>query len=101
MSKVQLVVEYADHQTRYYPANRGWRVDSAWRCIVIGTDLPRTYVPLDQVVAFHVEHVAPREQASALDQAAAHPVAAASNPEPNGQIARGQHPRTPSEDVTP
>lgn len=54
---VQLAVEYADMQTRYYPANRGWRIDAASRCIVIGRDLPRTYVPLDRVTAWSVEHV--------------------------------------------
>jgi len=56
---VQLVVEYANHQTRFYPANPGWRIDAANRCIVIGRDLPRTYVPLDGVVAWHVELVEP------------------------------------------
>ncbi|WP_346536964.1 hypothetical protein [Micromonospora sp. DPT] len=57
---VQLVVEYADHQTRYYPANPGWRIDAASRCIVIGR-MPRTYIPLDGVTAFHVENVDPKE----------------------------------------
>ncbi|MBM0235902.1 hypothetical protein JNW88_00170 [Micromonospora sp. ATA32] len=56
--RVQLVVEHFDHQTRYYPANRGWRIDAASRCIVIGRDLPRTYIPLDNVAAFHIERVA-------------------------------------------
>lgn len=55
-SGVQLVVEYDDHQRRYYPAERGWRVDTAQRCIVIGRDLPRTYIPLDNVLSFDVEH---------------------------------------------
>ena len=59
---VQLAVEYADHQTRYYPANAGWRVDAAFRCIVIGKDLPRTYIPLDNVVAFRIERVPPTEE---------------------------------------
>ncbi|MEU3452143.1 hypothetical protein ABZ671_00670 [Micromonospora sp. NPDC006766] len=53
--RVQLAVEYADHQRRYYPANRGWRVDAAFRCLVIGRDLPRTYIPLDNVLSFDVE----------------------------------------------
>lgn len=56
--RVQLVVDYADHQTRYYPADRGWRIDAASRCLVIGSDLPRTYVPLDRVTAFSVEETA-------------------------------------------
>lgn len=59
---VQLVVEYADHQTRYYPANPGWRVDAASRCLVIGRDLPRTYIPLDRVMAWTVEQVNPRNE---------------------------------------
>jgi hypothetical protein len=57
VSRVQLRVEYADHQRRYFPVERGWRIDSASRCIVIGTDLPRTYVPLDGVTDFTVEPV--------------------------------------------
>ena len=56
--RVQLRVEYADHHRRYFPVNCGWRIDSASRCIVIGTDLPRTYVPLDVVTDFTVERVA-------------------------------------------
>lgn len=56
--RVQLVVEQFDHQTRYYPANCGWHIDAASRCIVVGTDLPRTYIPLDNVTAFTVERVA-------------------------------------------
>ncbi|MEU8186034.1 hypothetical protein [Micromonospora carbonacea] len=59
MFNVQLRVEYADHQRRYFPAERGWRIDAASRCIVIGRDLPRTYVPLDGVTDFTVEHVLP------------------------------------------
>lgn len=62
MTYVQLAVEHADHQTRYYPVERGWRVDAASRCIVIGRDLPRTYVPLDDVFAFTVERVPSREE---------------------------------------
>lgn len=55
--RVQLRVEFADHQRRYYPANAGWRIDAASRCIVIGTDMPRTYVPLDGVTDFTIERV--------------------------------------------
>ncbi|MEU7771243.1 hypothetical protein AB0C44_07945 [Micromonospora taraxaci] len=56
---VQLAVEHFDHQTRYYPANGGWRIDAASRCIVIGKGLPRTHIPLDNVVAWRVESVPP------------------------------------------
>lgn len=65
--RVQLAVEYADHQTRYYPANRGWRVDAASRCIVIGRDLPRTYVPLDRITNWTVERVGPTDTEATPD----------------------------------
>lgn len=75
--RVQLAVEYGDHQTRYYPANRGWRIDAASRCIVIGRDLPRTYVPLDRVTGWTVERIdqadteaTPEEVQNLLDDAA-------------------------------
>lgn len=54
---VQLAVEHFDHSTRYYPANAGWRIDAASRCIVIGKDLPRTHIPLDNVASWRVERV--------------------------------------------
>jgi hypothetical protein len=57
VATVQLAVEYADHQTRYHPADRGWRIDAASRCIVIGRDLPRTYIPLDRVTHWTVERI--------------------------------------------
>lgn len=66
---VQLRVEYADHQRRYFPAERGWRIDAASRCIVIGRDLPRTYVPLDGVTDFTIE----RSECSAGPAATARP----------------------------
>lgn len=53
---VQLVVEYSNHQFRYYPANEGWRVDAPSRCIVIGK-FPRKYIPLDGVLNFSIEKV--------------------------------------------
>jgi hypothetical protein len=54
---IQLRVEYADHQRRYFPVERGWRIDAASHCIVIGTSMPRTYVPLCNVTDFTVESV--------------------------------------------
>jgi hypothetical protein len=59
---VQIVVEYADHQFRYFPVKDCWRVDPAFRCIVIGRGLPRTYVPLDSVRNFTVETLTSSEE---------------------------------------
>ncbi len=55
---VHLVVTYTDHTIRYYPAERGWRIDTPHRCIIIGRGLPRVYIPLDQVRSFEVEECA-------------------------------------------
>lgn len=54
---IHVVVEYRDHQRGFYPvpAGQSWRLDTAARCIVIGTGVPRTYVPLDSVLSFNVE----------------------------------------------
>lgn len=57
MPTVQLRVEFTDHQRRWYPVDAGWRIDAASRCIVIGRDLPRTYIPLDRVTDFTVERI--------------------------------------------
>lgn len=53
---VQLVVEYFDHQFRYYSVKSGWRIDSASRCLVIGR-FPRKYIPLDRVLNFEIEPI--------------------------------------------
>lgn len=57
MRVVTLVVEYTDHQRRYFPVpeGQGWRIDAAYRCIVIGHGVPRTMVPLDRVTDFTIE----------------------------------------------
>lgn len=52
---MQIRVEYADGQTRYFPAKDGWRVDAMKRCLVIGRGVPRTFVPLDGVTHFVIE----------------------------------------------
>ena len=56
MSAVQLVVTYSDHSIGYYSVSeeKGWRIDGATRCIVIGKG-DRTYIPLDNVVNFSVQ----------------------------------------------
>lgn len=55
---IHIAVSYHDHQTGFYPVpeGEGWRIDAASRCIVIGHGVPRTYVPLDNVQVFSVEH---------------------------------------------
>lgn len=55
-ARVQLVVTYFDHRTMYYPCGDGWKVDNAYRCIVVGK-FPRTYIPLDAVRSFNVEPI--------------------------------------------
>lgn len=58
---MELVVTYNDHAIMYYPVcpARGWRIDNASRCLVIGK-MPRTYVPLDQVRSFVVQRLPER-----------------------------------------
>lgn len=57
-ARTQLVALYHDHQTMYFPVgpDRGWRVDNASRCLVVGK-FPRTYVPLDSVRSFDIEAI--------------------------------------------
>jgi hypothetical protein len=59
------VVTYNDHQIQYHPVgpDTGWRIDNPSRCVVIGT-MPRTYIPLDQVRYFSIEHVGPADGAA-------------------------------------
>jgi hypothetical protein len=54
VSRVQIIVEYADHEFRYFPVSESWRIDAAQRCLIIGRGLPREYVPLDSVRAFTI-----------------------------------------------
>ena len=56
---LQLVVTYSDDTTRYYPVTYagGWKVDPVHRELVIGRGVPRTFVPLDNVRAYSIEHV--------------------------------------------
>jgi hypothetical protein len=58
---LQLAVLHHDHTFTYYPANGGWRIDNPSRCIVVGSGVPRTYVPLDNVRSFDIEPVPPKE----------------------------------------
>lgn len=57
ITNVQLVVEYTNGQTRYFSTERGWRIDrfNDVPCIVIGRDIPRKYIPLDNVASFDIE----------------------------------------------
>lgn len=59
MTRVQLAVLYADNVTHYFPTTGGWKVDPAFRCIVVGRGMPRTYIPLDAVRSFTVEDIQP------------------------------------------
>lgn len=56
---IRIRVAYATHQTGYFPVDpeKGWRVDPASRCLVIGHGVPRTMVPLDSVLWFELEEV--------------------------------------------
>lgn len=58
-AKLQLIVEYLNSQTRYYPIkfDPGWRIDTMHRQIVIGIGVPRTMIPLDSVAAYHIEEI--------------------------------------------
>jgi hypothetical protein len=55
----QLVVTYHDRAIMYYPvdADRSWKIDPSWRCLIIGKGVPRTFVPLDQVRSFDIEQI--------------------------------------------
>ena len=59
---IQIVVTHRDNRFTFHtvPEGQGWKVDAACRCLVIGRGVPRTYVPLDGVMAFEVQHVAER-----------------------------------------
>lgn len=54
---LRIRVTHTTHQTTYYDiVGRGWKIDPAMRCLVIGRGVPRTYVPLDAVLTFELEH---------------------------------------------
>jgi hypothetical protein len=57
-ARTQLVVLYHDDRHMYFPVgpDRGWKVDNASRCIVVGK-FPRTYIPLDTVRSFDIEAI--------------------------------------------
>jgi len=56
VTRLQLVVTYADHTIMYYPVtpDGGWKIDNPNRCLVIGRGVPRVHVPLDQVRSFEI-----------------------------------------------
>jgi hypothetical protein len=58
--RLQLVILYHDHTHMYYPVSAeggGWKIDAPSRCLVIGRGVPRTWIPLDQVRSFQIEHL--------------------------------------------
>jgi hypothetical protein len=59
MSRLQLVVTYADDQMRYYPVDRetGWRIDPVYRQVIIGKGLARTMIPFDSIRSYNIEEV--------------------------------------------
>lgn len=56
MKRLELVVTYHDHSSMFYPvtADQGWKIDAPTRCLIIGTGVPRTWVPLDQIRSFTI-----------------------------------------------
>lgn len=60
---VRLAVTHATNQVTFYevPPEQGWKVDYASRCLIIGSGVPRMYVPLDDVLYFAVESSDPEE----------------------------------------
>lgn len=57
--RIQLVVEYLNSTSpRYYPIPEdGWRIDTTNRQIVIGRGIPRSFIPMDTVAAYHLEYI--------------------------------------------
>jgi hypothetical protein len=97
--RTQLVVLYHDHQHMYFQVgpDRGWRIDNASRCIVVGR-FPRTYIPLDTVRSFDIDAIggdAPEagsefeSSAGPLERLGAHVRAALADSSAAGQKARG------------
>ena len=56
---VHIVVEYANHETRYYPVPTGesWRVDTALRMLIVGHGPGRQMIPLDNVMSFSPQRI--------------------------------------------
>lgn len=55
--RVQIVVTYFNYQIMYYPVpvGQGWKVSTSDRHISVGTGLPRTRIPLDNVASYSIE----------------------------------------------
>ena len=56
--RIQLVVWHrGETKPNHYPVPRegGWKIDTLHRQIVIGTGLPRTMLPLDNIMSYSVE----------------------------------------------
>lgn len=54
---IHLVVSFKGHRTRYFPVppDQGWKVDADSRQIIVGTGVPRTHIPLDNVLYYSIE----------------------------------------------
>lgn len=58
MKKLQLVVTHTGNRIRYYPISMetgGWKVDTETRQIVVGTGVPRTWIPFDNILSYDIE----------------------------------------------
>jgi hypothetical protein len=56
--KLQLVVWFRGvNSPSYFPVGpeRGWKVDTTHRQIVVGIGIPRTMIPLDNVLHYEIE----------------------------------------------
>jgi hypothetical protein len=55
--RLQLVVTYADDVSRYFPVgpDRGWKIDTTRRMLIVGIGVPRTMIPLDGVRYFEID----------------------------------------------
>jgi hypothetical protein len=56
--KLHLVVVHTGHRIRYYPIpETGWKIDPEWRQIVLGVGVPRTFIPMDNILSYDIEEV--------------------------------------------
>lgn len=62
MKDIQLIVNYRDNSTGYYPLKqRGWRIDTAHRQLVIGRGLHRVMIPFDNVWSYTLDEYEVRD----------------------------------------
>lgn len=55
--KLHLAVQFKNGENGYFPVSsaRGWRINSASREIIVGKGVPRTHIPLDNVLYYDIE----------------------------------------------